>query len=60
MNDFEVHPRGTSAEIKASRHLANEIEQVMTQYGNVVPENVRLAYLELRQIYTKQIEGYYE
>ena len=60
MNDFEVHPRGTAHEIAASRKLAREIDQIMEQFGQVVPTNVLLAYNELRQIYTKQLEGFYE
>lgn len=60
MSDFETHTRGTYDEIKASRALANEIEQVSIQYGQVVPEQVWRAYLELKKIYTKQLEGYYE
>ena len=60
MNDFETHPKGTHAEIVASRQLAKEIEQVMEQFGQVIPASVLLAYGELKQIYIKQLEGYYE
>ena len=35
MKDFEVHPRGTAEEIKLSRALAKEIEQISrTTTGN--------------------------
>ena len=54
--DFEVHPRGTSRELFLSRALAREIDQVLRQYGNVVPENVLNAYLELKELYAIQIE----
>ena len=56
MKDFEVHPRGTAEEIKLSRALAKEIEQITHQYGGVVPHNVMLAYNRLLAHYTKQIE----
>jgi hypothetical protein len=58
MSDFEVHPIGTTMEIKYSRELANAIEQITYQYGNgIVPEPVLRAYLKLRQHYTMQIES---
>lgn len=56
MNDFEVHPRGTAEEIRLSRALANAIEQVIHQYGGVVPHNVVLAYNQLMECYAKQIQ----
>jgi hypothetical protein len=57
MSDFEVHPIGTAQEIKLSRDLAREIEQVTRQYGNVVPENVLNAYYKLKEYYALQIES---
>ena len=56
MSDFEVHPIGTTMEIKYSRELANAIEQITYQYGNgIVPNSVLNAYLKLRQHYAVQI-----
>lgn len=60
MNDFETHPRGTREEIAASRALANEIELLIYQYGIVVPQTVLDRYNELKAVYKKQMEGYYE
>jgi len=54
MTDFETHPRGTTTEIKLSRALAQEIDQVTRQYGNVVPENVLNAFLRLKEHYALQ------
>jgi hypothetical protein len=54
MTDFETHPRGTTTEIKLSRALAQEIDQVTRQYGNVVPENVLNAFLRLKEYYALQ------
>lgn len=56
MNDFEVHPIGTAQEIKLSRDLAREIEQITHQYGNVIPENVLNAFYKLKEYYVLQIE----
>lgn len=56
MSDFEVHPIGTSREIKLSRELAKSIDEAITQYGKVVPHDVLQAYLKLREFYAKQIE----
>lgn len=57
MSDFEVHDIGTARELKLSRDLAREIDQVTRQYGNVVPENVMNAYLKLKEHYALQIES---
>jgi hypothetical protein len=57
MSDFEVHPIGTAQEIKLSRDLAREIEQVTRQYGNVVPEDVLNAFYKLKEYYALQIES---
>jgi hypothetical protein len=58
MSDFEVHPIGTTTEIKYSRELANAIEQITYQYGNgIVPKSVLNAYLKLKQHYAVQIES---
>ena len=35
MSDFEVHPIGTTEEIRLSRALAREIQQITEQYGGV-------------------------
>lgn len=57
MKDFEVHPIGTFGEIKLSRELAREIEQVTQQYGNVVPSSILNVYYKLREYYARQIES---
>lgn len=56
MTDFETHPRGTTTELRLSRNLANAIEQIVQQYGNVIPQSVRQAYEELHAHYVKQIQ----
>ncbi len=56
MKDFETHPRGTAEEIRLSRALANEIEQSLHQWGEVLPSNVRLAYNRLHECYMRQIQ----
>ena len=57
MKDFETHPRGTAEEIRLSRALANEIEQSLQQWGEVLPSNVRLAYNRLYDCYMRQIQN---
>lgn len=56
MKEFETHPVGTAEEIKLSRQLAREVEQVIRQYGRVVPNNVIQAYIKLKELYDRQIE----
>ena len=56
MTDFETHPRGTIDEIKASRNLANVIEQVTRSYGNgIIPPDVWRAYTELCEVYNRHM-----
>ena len=55
-NDFEVHAIGTSTELRLSRDLSREIEQTLHQFGEVLPDNVRLAYNRLNEHYAKQIQ----
>jgi len=55
MNDFETHPRGTTAELAASRMLARTIEQLTKQYGtSILPIDVMQAYAKLKEVYAKQ------
>jgi hypothetical protein len=54
MNDFEVHNIGTFQEIKLSRELANAIEKHLN--NTPLPSEILQAYLELRQLYSKQNE----
>ena len=54
--DFETHPRCTAEELRLSRALVNEIQQVVEQYGNVIPHNVVIAYNKLYGYYIKQIQ----
>lgn len=55
--DFEVHSIGTTTEIRLSRALAREIDQVLQSYGQVVPHGVYKAFLELKKHYDWQIEN---
>ena len=55
--DFEVHPIGTTEEIRLSRQLSSAIEQITHQYGaGIVPNSVFKAYKELTDYYAVQIE----
>lgn len=56
MSDFEVHPIGTTEEIKLSRELSRQIEAIVHDYGKVIPHNVYNAYIKLKDFYAKQIE----
>ena len=56
MKDFEVHDIGTAEEIRLSRALANEIQQSLEQWGEVLPHNVKIAYNKLYGFYIKQIQ----
>jgi hypothetical protein len=47
---------GSYTEIKLSRALAKTIEQNLIQFGNVMPQDVIMAYHELRKHYQWQIE----
>jgi hypothetical protein len=58
VNDFETHPVGTAEEIKLSRDLARAIEQIIAQYGLVVPNSVVAPYNKLVKHYEKQMEYY--
>ena len=49
--EFEVHPPGTAKEVSLSRELAREIEQIVHQYGGVVPSNVLNAHKKLKEHY---------
>jgi hypothetical protein len=54
-HDFETHPRGTTEEIKLSRELARAIDQVIKQYGIVVPQSVIKPYNRLLDHYQKEM-----
>jgi hypothetical protein len=54
MKDFEVHELGTHRELFLSRQLAREIEQVVLQYGAVVPKQVLDKYELLKAHYDYQ------
>ena len=55
--DFETHPRGTTAELKASRELAQEIKLTIEQYSpGIFPQNVLQAYNRLYGQYIKQMQ----
>lgn len=58
MSDFEVHPIGTTTEIRLSRELARSIEQLMEQYGpGIIPESIRQAYNRLYEVYIRQTQN---
>ena len=57
MSDFEVLPIGSTEEIKLSRELSREIEEVTQQYGSFFPQNVMNAFLKLKEHYAWQIES---
>lgn len=58
MKDFEVHERGTAAELKAARELATEIQQTIEQWGEgVIPTNVLQAYKRLYGQYVKFLQS---
>jgi hypothetical protein len=58
MSDFEVHPIGTSTEIKYSRELVKAIEQITYQYGDgIVPKSVFNAYLKLKHHHDVKLES---
>lgn len=56
MSNFEVHELGTHRELFLSRQLAREIESVIAQYGQVVPQSVLDKYIQLRNWYDFQRE----
>jgi hypothetical protein len=56
IHDFETHPLGTAQEIKLSRDLARAVDQVIKQYGLVVPQSVVVPYNRLLEHYQKQME----
>jgi len=58
INDYETHPIGTAQEIKLSRDLARAIDQIIKQYGIVVPQSVVTPYNRLLEHYQKQMEYY--
>ena len=60
MRDFETHPRGTGAEVKAARALVAEINQTIKQWSEgVIPNNILQAHKRLVKIYEDQLEEDY-
>ena len=57
MIDFEMHPHGTSNEIRASRALAREIEKQMQEDPSIIPVGIMNAYLKLFKEYSRQIQS---
>jgi hypothetical protein len=55
-HDFETHPVGTAQEIKLSRDLARAVDEIIKQYGLVVPNSVVAPYNRLLEHYQKQME----
>ena len=51
MSDFEVVERGTVRELELARSLARSIEEVVKQYGQVVPYSVMQEYNKLKAYY---------
>jgi hypothetical protein len=55
MNDFEVHPKGTTVEIQLSRTLHNAIDQSMEQWGKgVMSADIIAAHTALLECYMEQ------
>ena len=57
MHNFETHPIGTAAEIRASRALAHEIEKQMQEDPTIIPVGIMNAYLKLFKEYDKNIQS---
>lgn len=58
MKDFEVHERGTAAELKAARELVQVIEQNIEQWGEgIIPLDILQAYKRLYGQYVKQLQS---
>lgn len=58
MKDFEVHERGTAAELKAARELVHTIEQNIEQWGEgIIPLDILQAYKRLYGQYVKQLQS---
>lgn len=55
VNDYETHPKGTAEEIRLSRELARAIDQIIKQYGIVVPQSVIKPYNKLLEHYQKEM-----
>lgn len=56
--DFEVHERGTAAELKAARELVHAIEQNIEQWGEgIIPHDILQAYKRLYGQYVKQLQS---
>jgi hypothetical protein len=58
MSDFEVHSRGTSAELKAARELAQAMQQHIEQWGEgIFPPNILQPYNRLYGQYIRQLQS---
>lgn len=58
MDDFEVHPRGTAAEIKAARELAQAMQQHIEQWGEgIFSPSILQPYKRLYGQYVRQLQS---
>ena len=58
--NYEMHEIGTYEEIRDSRALARQIEEIDRQYPGVVPRSIMEAYYKLCSTYCRQMEREYE
>lgn len=58
--DFEVHPRGTSDELRAVREFVKEISELSQRYGINVPQPMTQSIAKINLWYLGHIDRYNE